>query len=189
MRPLPLFALGLLITAGEASAQIRRTVQSDNSRVSAFWARNDDIKGLGIDAEIVLYSGWLIAAEVVRLDGDTGDGDMVSGGLGWVEKTPYGRFAATYSWGKIDLASERHDRQIGRLIYSYDIGRDWQIEGSFNRYENPSALGDNLSATRFMFRYGNGGPIRLDLGYSAKDVLTGLPGGAETWIAGLSFRF
>ena len=83
MRPLPLLALGLLITAGDASAQIRRTVQSDNSRVSAFWARNDDIKGLGIDAEIVLYSGWLIAAEVVRLDSNTGDGDMVSGGLGW----------------------------------------------------------------------------------------------------------
>ncbi len=189
MRLLPLLALGVLALP-EAAGQVRRTHRPEgDSRVGAFWARNGDTKGLGLEAEISLVSRLILAAEVVRLDDGALSGDQSAAGLGWGETTPYGRFAATYSWGSIDFAGDRHDRQIGRLVYSYDVGRDWQLEVGFNRYENPAPLGDNLTATRFMLRYGNGGPLRLDLGYSRKDALTGVPGDAETFLAGLSLRF
>lgn len=188
MRILALLAAAL-ITLPEASAQVRRTQQTGDSRVGAFWARNGDTRGLGMEAEVILVSRMILSAEHARIDFGPVSGDQSSAGLGWTERTSYGRFAATYSWGNIDAGPDRVDRQIGRLIYSYDFGRDWQLEVSFNRYENPASLGDNLSATRFMFRYGNGGPLRLDLGYSAKDALTGIPGGAETFVAGLSLSF
>jgi len=189
MRLLPLLALGLLAVP-DCAAQVRRTQQpAGDSRVAAFWARNGDTRGLGLEAEVTLVSRLVLAAEAVRVDYGATDGDLTSAGLGWSERTSYGRFAAVYSWGNLDFAADRVDRQIGRLIYAYDWGRDWQFEVSLNRYENPASLGGNLTATRFMLRYGNGGPLRLDLGYSAKDALTGLPGDAETWIAGLSLRF
>jgi hypothetical protein len=189
MRLLPLLALGFLALP-EAAGQVRRTQQpAGDSRVAAFWARNGDTRGLGLEAEVTLVSRLILSAEVVRLDFGPESGDQSAAGLGWSERTSYGRFAATYSWGTIDFDSDRLDRQIGRLIYSYDIGRDWQLEVSLNRYENPAPLGDNLTATRFMLRYGNGGPLRLDLGYSRKDALTGVPGDDDTFIAGLSLRF
>lgn len=188
MRLLPLLALGL-IAVPDAAAQVRRTQQTGDSRVGAFWARNGDTKGLGLEAELTLVSRLVLAAEAVRLDYGPENGDLSSAGLGWSETTSYGRFTALYGWGNLDAGGDRHDRQVGRLIYAYDFGRDWQLEVAFIRFENPAALGDNLSATRFMFRYGNGGPLRLDLGYSAKDALTGLPGGEETFLAGLSLRF
>jgi hypothetical protein len=186
---LTLAVLTALLAVAESHAQVRRTQQQGDSRVGAFWARNGDTRGLGVEAEVPVYSRLLVVADVIRLDfGDT-NGDQLSGGLGWFERTAYGRFAATYSWGVIDDGAVRHDREIGRLIYSHDIRRDWQLEVSLNRYLNPAGLDDNLTATRFMLRYGNEGPLRLDLGYSRRDVLTGVPGSSETWIAGLSLRF
>jgi len=185
-----ILALTPLVAAPEASAQVRKTVKTGDNRVGAFWARNGDTKGLGLDAEIAVYSRMLVVADVVRLDFGPSKGDQVSGGLGWTEATSYGRFTASYSWGKIDDGVERHDRQIGRLSYAYDMGRDWQLEGSLLRFENPVALGGNLTAPRFLLRYNNGGPVSLDLGYSRKDALTGVPGSDDpTWIAGLSLRF
>lgn len=186
---LPVFLAAVLLALPEAAAQVRRTQQTGDSRVGAFWAKNGDSRGLGMEAELTLVSRLLLSAEFARIDYGPVTGDQSSAGLGWAERTPYGRFAATYSWGNLDAGLDRLDRQIGRLIYSYDFGRDWQLEVSFNRYENPASVGGNLSATRFMFRYGNGGPLRLDLGYSAKDALTGIPGGEETFIAGLSLTF
>lgn len=189
MRILTLLALGVLALP-EASAQVRRTQQpAGDSRVGAYWGKNGDTRGLGMEAEVTLVSRMILSAEIIRADYGAVSGDLSSAGLGWSETTSYGRFVATYSWGNIDAGSDRVDRQIGRLIYSYDFGRDWQLEVSFNRYENPASLGDNLTATKFMFRYGNGGPLRLDLGYSRKDALTGIPGDAETFLAGLSLRF
>jgi len=157
--------------------------------VGAFWARHGDTKGLGLEAELTLAGRAVFCAEAIRLDYGADKGDQASAGLGWSERASYGRFAATYSWGKLDFGGVRHDREIARLIYSYDVGRDWQLEVCVNRYQNPDALAPDLTATRFLLRYGNSGPVRLDLGYSAKDALTGLPGDAETWIAGLSLRF
>lgn len=185
------FLLALALTSSSAllPAQVRRTQHTGDSRAAAFWARNGDTKGLGMEAEISIYSGLIVSAEVVRLDYGPVEGDQLAAGLGWAQRTSYGRFAATYSWGKVDDGLARHDREIGRLIYSHDLSRDWQLEVSFNRYENPAALGDNLSATRFMLRYGGDGPLRLDLGYSRKDALTGVPGDDDTWVAGLSIRF
>lgn len=189
MRILPLFPL-VLLALPEASAQVRRTQQpAGDSRVGAYWGKNGDTRGLGMEAEVTLVSRLILAAEYARVDFGPVSGDQSSAGLGWSERTSYGRFAATYSWGNLDAGSDRVDRQIGRLIYSYEWSRDWQFEVSLNRYENPASLGDNLTATKFMFRYGNGGPLRLDLGYSRKDALTGVPGDAETFLAGLSLRF
>ena len=189
MRPYLVLLPILAALASELPAQVRRNQPTGDSRLGAFWARNGETKGLGLEAEITVSGAAVVCAEAVRVDDGVNRGDLVSAGLGWSERTSYGRFAATYSWGKVDDAATRHDREIARLIYSYDVGRDWQLEVSLNRYLNPDTLAPDLTATRFMFRYGNGGPLRLDLGYSSKDALTGLRGGTETWFAGLSLGF